>query len=295
MMGTQTYNAEALAKLKSWLGTMAEKGHKKFFEIFVDNARVVHKTDNLDDFDDHEMWVDEKTKVIRVLVYNSEGSHRYQPFEYRTEFYLNELDQASKKSDQALQQSLSGLDVDKKIETALTKQKQEFAFDTLKKENTDLKTKVKEADDYIVRLEDRIQVFESQKFKLNQDTIVSIGTGILSGVVKNNPEIIDKIPPAALNGIVSAIATANKKDNNEDTESGASFSKRSDTKETEENEEEEDDDTQIKMAFLEQMQEKLDDDELEKMFGMMQYLMDNPSLINTAYGLMVSNDKKQAA
>lgn len=294
-MGTQTYNAEALAKLKSWLGTMAEKGHKKFFEIFVDNARVVHKTDNLDDFDDHEMWVDEKTKVIRVLVYNSEGSHRYQPFEYRTEFYLNELDQASKKSDQALQQSLSGLDVDKKIETALTKQKQEFAFDTLKKENTDLKTKVKEADDYIVRLEDRIQVFESQKFKLNQDTIVSIGTGILSGVVKNNPEIIDKIPPAALNGIVSAIATANKKDNNEDTESGASFSKRSDTKETEENEEEEDDDTQIKMAFLEQMQEKLDDDELEKMFGMMQYLMDNPSLINTAYGLMVSNDKKQAA
>jgi hypothetical protein len=294
MMGTQTYNAEALAKLKSWLGTMGEKGHKKFFEIFVDNARVVHKTDNLDDFDDHEMWMDEKTKVIRVLVYNSEGSHRYQPFEYRTEFYLTELDQASKKSDQALQQSLSGLDVDKKIETALTKQKQEFAFDTLKKENTDLKTKVKDADDYIVRLEDRIHVFESQKFKLNQDTIVSIGTGILSGVVKNNPEIIEKIPRGVLNGIVSTMATANKKDNSEDTESGASYSKRANSTEAEENEKEEDDDAQIKMAFLEQMQEKLDDDELEKMFGMMQYLMDNPSLINTAYGLMVSNGKQVA-
>lgn len=141
----------------------------------------------------------------------------------------------------------------------------------------------------------RVHVFESQKFKLNHDTIVSIGTGILSGVVKNNPEIIEKIPPGALNGIVSAMATANKKDNREDSKSGASFSKRSDPKEVEENEEEEEeDDTQIKIAFLEQMQEKLDDDELEKMFGMMQYLMDNPSLINTAYGLMISNGKQAA-
>jgi hypothetical protein len=147
MTGVQTYNAEALTKLKSWLGTMAEKGHKKFFEIFVDNARVVHKTDNLEDFDDHEMWVDDKTKVIRVLVYNTEGSHRYQAFEYRTENYLNELEQVKQKSELQLQQSLSGFDVDKKIDVALTKQKQEFAFDSLKKENTDLKEKVKEADE----------------------------------------------------------------------------------------------------------------------------------------------------
>ena len=298
-MGTQQYNAEAIAKLKSWIGTMAEKGHKKFFEIFVDNTRVVHKTDNLADFDDHEMWVDDKTKVIRILVYNTEGSHRYQAFEYRTESYLNELEQSKKQSDVLLQQSLSGLDVDKKIESALQRQKQEFAFDNLTKENSELREKVKEADDYINRLEDRIHVYESQKFKLNQDTIVSVGTSILSGVVKSNPEIIEKIPPAVLNGIVSTMTSSSSK-NNQDTEvtfeksnnQEATYSKR---KVEPEEEEEEDEDTQIKLAFIEQLQEKLEDDELEKVFAMMYYLMDNPGQIPAAFDLIIPKGYKQAA
>lgn len=291
MMGTQEYNAEAIAKLKSWIGTMAEKGHKKFFEIFVDNTRVVHKTDNLADFDDHEMWVDDKTKVIRILVYNTEGSHRYQAFEYRTEHYLNELEAVKQKSDLQLQQSLSGLDVDKKIESALLKQKQEFAFENLKKENSELKEKVKEADDYITRLEDRIHVYESQKFKLNQDTIVSVGTSILSGVVKSNPEIIEKLPPTALNGIAAMMTSNVKPEPTEETE--VTIKRKIEPEEEEESED--DEDTQMKMAFIEQLQEKLEDDELEKVFAMMYYLMDHSAQIPAAFDLIIPKGYKQAA
>jgi hypothetical protein len=296
MTGIQVYNAEALAKLKSWLGMMAEKNHKKFFEIFVDNARVVHKTDDLSEFDDHEMWVDDKTKVIRVLVYNTEGSHRYQPFEYRTENYLNELEQAKQKSDLKLQQSLSGLDVDKKIESALDKQKQEFAFDALKKENVDLKQRVKEADEYINRLENKLETYEAQKFKLNQDTIISVGAGILNGVVKMNPEIMNKIPAAALNGIAAVVSHSAAAEKSEpDTE--VTITKKGAAKvETQEEEEDElDEDTEVKLAFLESLEDKLSEDDLKKVFSMMLYLRENPQHVAAAFELVVPASYRQAA
>ena len=46
--------------------------------------RIVHKTNDVEEFDQYKVWVNPETPQIKVSVYNTLGSHRSKPFEYRT-------------------------------------------------------------------------------------------------------------------------------------------------------------------------------------------------------------------
>src|SRR5512139_282799 len=63
-------------KLKHFLEDMASKGQAKPYEIFVDTLKVVPKTENVDDFDNYEFYMNEDTEKIRILIYNSNLSPR---------------------------------------------------------------------------------------------------------------------------------------------------------------------------------------------------------------------------
>ena len=70
------YDQLKIDKLKHFLEDMASKGQAKPYEIFVDNLKVVPKTEDPKDFDSYEFYMNEDTEKIRILIYNSNLSPR---------------------------------------------------------------------------------------------------------------------------------------------------------------------------------------------------------------------------
>lgn len=157
MTGIQVYNDENLARLKLWLTNSSDQDHRKYFEVLVDGMKIVYKTDDITKLDDLSMWVDGNAKVIKVHVYSSIGSHRYQVFEFRTADYIQVLEKERQKNELIEPQGLAGVSlIDKKIADALQGERKEQAFENLKKENKSLKEKLDLANNYIGQLEDKV-------------------------------------------------------------------------------------------------------------------------------------------
>ena len=62
------YDQLKIDKLKHFLEEMASKGHPRPYEIFVDNLKVIPKTDDPKEFDNHEYYMNEDTEKIRILI-----------------------------------------------------------------------------------------------------------------------------------------------------------------------------------------------------------------------------------
>lgn len=297
MTGIQAYNDENLARLKLWLTNSSEQDNKKYFEVLVDGMKIIYKTDDLTKLEDLNMWVDTNAKVVKVLVYSSSGSHRYQVFEFRTNGYIQNIESEKQKKEQHAQQSLSGftIEVDQKIAQAIQNERKEQAFEGLKKENRSLKDQLGEANVYIGKLENKVQQHESKKLKLDKETIITIGSGILGHVVKTNPEILDKV--SGLSGLASAFASSSNNDSNASSEEKTEVSFRKIRAEGEEEENELDEETQEKLNLFDKAAENLNDEQYQQYFEIVQFLAGHAKLVTTVYGLLKDENEriKQAA
>lgn len=292
MTGIQAYNDENLARLKLWLTNSSEQDNKKYFEVLLDGMKIIYKTDDLAKLEDLSMWVDANAKVVKVLVYSSSGSHRYQVFEFRTNSYIQNIESEKQKKEQHTQQSLSGftIEVDQKIAQAIQNERKEQAFEGLKRENRSLKDQLGEANVYIGKLEDRVQQYDSKKLKLDKETIITIGSGILGNVVKTNPEILDKVP--GLSGLASAFASSSNTDANTSSEEKTEVSFRKIRSVEVEEENELDEETQEKLNLFDKAAENLNDEQYQQYFEIVQFLAINAKLVTTVYGLLKDENER---
>jgi hypothetical protein len=173
---SKKYSPFNLEQFKNWLRDMKEKGEIKYFEVYVDDFKVVSKTDNPDNFDSHEQFVDDETEKVRVLVFNTEKSNRYKQHVFK-------LKDSS--------QSLNGIEVEKKIEDGINKglkaMEEKFLCDQVKKELEDTKFKLKESEDWNEKLEG---IIEETKKKLEDAKGMSDFTGIIKDLAL--PHILGK-------------------------------------------------------------------------------------------------------
>ncbi|MBA3680495.1 MAG: hypothetical protein H0W73_04930 [Bacteroidetes bacterium] len=313
-----TYSDEAIHDLKSWLQNASLQGHQKFYEVLVDGRKIIFLTENLDLLEDLNTWIGEKTKVIKVLVYNTKTSHRYQTFEFYTEYFFEE--QKKEKLDREdreikRNQSLSGFssteEMNKKmnetVEQALAKERHELEFKSLKQENAKLLVQTEKDNSYIAKLEEKLEGFESQRFKFTTDNIINVGSGILGNLVESNPKVLDSV--AGLAGLISPVKK-NKAEGISNFQGDVSFKMKSKSKgsdgngqaEEEEEEEEEtenefDEETQAKLELFEQAEKNLNDEQYQQYFQVVQFLGHHPDLVNTVYSLLKdeSLSRKKAA
>lgn len=304
------YSDEAIHDLKSWMQNAAVQGHQKFYEVMVDGRKIIFLTENLDLLDDLNTWVSAKTKVIKVLVYNTKTSHRYQTFEFYTEHFLDEQKrekQDREERDLKRQQSLSGFssadEINRKmnetVEQALAKERHELEFKRLKEENARLNKQTEEDASYITKLEEKLDGFESQRFKLNTDTLITVGSGILGNLAENNPKVLDSV--VGLAGLI----TLKKKDSGLNGVEGDMTFKmkeaKSENQEQEESSEEEeseyDEETQAKLDLFEQAEQNLNDDQYSRYFQIVEFIAHHPDLVDTVYALLKDESKlrKKAA
>ncbi|OFY82822.1 MAG: hypothetical protein A3F72_01685 [Bacteroidetes bacterium RIFCSPLOWO2_12_FULL_35_15] len=326
MIKTDDYNDNNLDKLKAWIENASLQNQPKYFEVLVDGMKFIHRTNKTEAFDSIDNWIDEKTKVIRVLVYNTENSHRAQIFELRTPYYVSLLEQEKKDKETAKQKTLQGIptqeeisqQINSQVSILLQKEKEKIEQDAQKKELSELRGIVKEDKAYIKKLEAKIEEHESQKIKLTPDGLIGIGSGIIGNLIESNPKVLDTV--SGLAGIFMNNNTKSKsgedefkgdvsfklkKNDGEEvngtpaSEGAASFKKCDNQNEQgqDENEEEQeepefDEETQAKLDLFETAEQNLTDEQFQKYFEIAKFLAHKTFLVDTVYDLLKSESDR---
>lgn len=185
MTTIKSYTAENVAVLKLWLNHMAEKKETKYFELFVDGLRVLPKTARVEEFDEHTNWVNEHTKVLRVLVYNTQNSHRSEVHEFRTEnFVEGDFEKVNLKRKSTLNEE----EVEKRVQAAMEEYSRKQKMENLKRENAELTKRLANAESYIAKLEAKLETTQTGK----QDVFLEVINRAVSSFSKQaaaNPKL----------------------------------------------------------------------------------------------------------
>src|SRR6266498_1633907 len=113
---TEKYDVVKMERLKHYLEANAERDKPKYYEIFVDNLKVVDKTNDPACFDDFAMYMNEESKIIKVLIYSStETSPRNDKFI----FTITNAEEEKRKQEKK-QSELNGFEIQNKIDSAIT-------------------------------------------------------------------------------------------------------------------------------------------------------------------------------
>jgi hypothetical protein len=178
-----TYDQLKIDKLKHFLEAQAEKGQAKPFEVFVDNLKVVSKTDDPKEFDNYEFYMNEDTEKVRILIYNSNLSPRNDQYCFQVQKSVGNT------------KSLNGLgEVENMIQEKLAARDREHEMNRLKEELEATKLELEESEEYADQLEKEIQYLKDNKFKLGNINIAEFTAAMLEGFVRKNPQMLTKFP-----------------------------------------------------------------------------------------------------
>ncbi len=202
------YDQLKIDKLKHFLQEMAGKGNARPFEIFVDNLKVVPKTEDPKDFDNYEYYMNEDTEKIRILIYNSAASPRNDQYC----FYVQQI---------KMEKPLSGLgDLDGIIQEKLNARDKEYELGRLKDELDETKKQLEEAEEYAETLEQQLEEAKSNRYKLGKLDLVELGGAVLEKLAIKNSPALEKI------GLGSLVSPGNAPATESSEETEATFQKK---------------------------------------------------------------------
>ena len=186
------YDQLKIDRLRHFLESQAEKGMPKPFEIFVDNLKVVAKTDDPKEFDSYEYYMNEDTEKVRILIYNSNLSPRNDQY-----CFLVQKNIGSK--------SLNGLgEIESIVQEKLAARDREYELNRLKEELQATKQELEETEEYANKLEKEIQNLKENKFKLKNIDLGELVSVAAEGIIRRNPQFLTKLPGGeALAGIIA--------------------------------------------------------------------------------------------
>jgi hypothetical protein len=273
-----SYNSEKVALLKQLLVNSKENGKPIDYEIRVDGMRAVPRTNDPEQFDRHEDFIDADTSSVTILLY--EGASRNNN---RHIFLMKDEPKSEPKN-----KPLSGVEVDKMVNERVEEIKQQMKYDQLKKENQEQKEELKEAYGTVDKLRKMIGDMQNQK------GIDSLNWGKVAGaaaeaIIRNNPHIIARIPGGeALAGI---IVEDNKKQEQSASEpqkeTEATFSKKpADT------EPPLTDDEKKYRQIMQYWEENLDQEQINHVTDIINTLIDKPEAIEQTKTFAEKYDQK---
>ncbi len=184
---SETYDQLKIDKLKLYLQTQADKGVSRYYEIYVDNLKAVHKTNDIQEFDSYEDYMTEDTERIRILVYSTNSSSpRNDQYVYRMK----------KQEEQKVipQQSLSGVEIENRLEEKLQTHRERWEHEALLKELEQTKQQLKESEEYTEKLEAELNVFRNKKLLWGNVNLGELASVVVEGIVRRNPQMVAKLP-----------------------------------------------------------------------------------------------------
>lgn len=156
---TQPYTTDKLLKVKRLLEKAKERNTPRYFEIVVDGFKVVQRTNDLSEFDSHEEFVDDDTREVVILLYSDNPTS---PRNTKHIFRLKEIKKEIPAPVVPVQQGLSGVELQAKIDEVVEKKDMQNQIKDLQKQLEDSQKKLTEADEYIEKLEDLKENLEKE-------------------------------------------------------------------------------------------------------------------------------------
>lgn len=279
---TEKYDPVKLERLKYFLEANAERGKPKYFEIFVDNLKAVDKNNDPACFDDYTMYLNEDSRMVKVLIYTTtESCPRNDKFIYNI---VNETEE--KKKNEKQNQELSGIELQTRIDSAINNERERNQNEQLKKELETVKAELVQAEEYIESLEVDLTTERTKKHSWKELNLGNVASIAIEEVVKRNPDWMKKVP---LLGALSGLADAESSsiDKTGATENGnASFKKKADEQPSGEINE-------AQFEFFRQMEETFSEEQLQKVMEINTAMLEDDSLVDTVYELIYDNPENK--
>ena len=186
------YGNEKIGLLKQMLIIRSEAGKPSDYEIRVDDMKVVPRTNDIDQFDNHEEFITEETHKVVVLIYDG-SSRRNTRYNYKLK---------EEKQSQPQQNGLSGTEFEKLLNEKLEQREQKWKQELLEKENKELKQELAEAEEYTGNLATAIENLKSNRKVGDMQWAEMLGAAAES-ILRRNTDLISKVPGmGALAGVI---------------------------------------------------------------------------------------------
>ena len=246
---SETYDQLKIDKLKLYLQTQADRNAARYYEIYVDNLKAVHKTNDIQEFDSYEDYMTEDTERIRILVYSTNAQSP------RNDQYVYRMKKQEEQKTIVQQQGLSGIEIESRMEEKLQTHRERWEHEALVKELEQTKQQLRESEEYAEKLAAELQEYRSKKLHWGNVNLGELASVVVEGIVRRNPQMVAKLPGGeALAGII-------EQDNKErgtttpTQETEVSFKKKSDAPELS-------DEEKGYLNFMRGIAESFDDEEI---------------------------------
>lgn len=288
MQHTNPYNDVKLSQFKMWLHDMADKNEGKYIEVYVDDVKVVPRTNKIESLDDHKVYLDDTTETIKVFTYNTENSNRYQQFTFVIEKKKTNENPVQNQTTQTPQvQGLSGIELENRINQSLAQERERWQTDLLKRDFDTCKKELQDAEEYIDDLEKQLSVYKSKKLHFGDVNLGDVASIVLEGMVKRNPHWVAKLPGGdALAGLIAKEATENG--TAEVIENEVVCKKKTPVEEGMSEE------MKAQLGFLKQLESHFSQEQLDKIMLILQSFVETPKNIETVFELLeikIENEK----
>ena len=195
------FDQQKVDRLKIHLEAQAQKGHPKFYEIFVDNLKAVQKTDDPNQFEGYEDYMTSETAQIKILIYTSGVSPRNEQYVFSMK---------AKNPQEALEMGLDGvalmLTKSELSELKLNRDIQLAESELVQQLNAEIEkldAQLEEQSNYVALLEQGIEQAKANGNKLGGIDLGVIITEGLDGLLRKNTHLIGQI--AGLDGVAKII------------------------------------------------------------------------------------------
>lgn len=183
----ESYDQLKIDKLKLYLQTQTERNNARYYEIFVDNLKAVHKTNDVADFDSFEDYMTEDTEKIRILIYSTNSiSPRNDQYTFR----LKKIEEQK----QIVAPTLSGIEIENRLDEKLQTHRERWEHEALVKELEQTKQQLKESEEYAEKLVAELNAFRGKKMHWGNVNLGELASVVVEGIVRRNPQMIAKLP-----------------------------------------------------------------------------------------------------
>lgn len=249
------YSEQKISMLKHFLENSSQSGKPRDYEIFVDEMKVIERTNNKDEFENYEEFINDETRTVTVVLYDGQSRRNN-----RHVYYLKEETQKN---------TLSGIDVDKIIDEKVAHHKREWEFEKLIDENGELKNQISEAEEYIVKQGKSIEELK-EKRKWEDREFGEIASAVVENLIRRNTHLLKKVP--GMEGLAGILEKDNKTPQQQPIPAAeASFSKNGSV--------ELNDEQKGHLEILKQMQEVFSNENLEKVLHLSKIFIQKPKAI----------------
>lgn len=272
---TDQYDQLKIDKLKHYLEAQAAKGLPVAYEIFVDNLRVISKTDDPKEFDSYEYYMNEDTEKVRILIYSFGLSPRNDQYCFMVQKTVGG-------------KSLNGVQgMEAIMEEKLAAREREYEMNRLREELQTVREELAETEAYADKLEKDIQNLKENKFKLGSMDLPAFVGEVVGSWVKKNPQVLARLPIAgeALAGLIQSDGATNSQLITTGNESNASFQKETTNGLSEEERRD--------LTYLQGVKEKLTEEQREGYNLVLHAMIQEPQLIAIILDLITTKNNSQ--